>query len=91
LKPHNSSPALGFSEPPPSTMSFIPKLSQSKSKAEFFERLGWSENEETHKQLYQMMMVCCIAAGSSISRLLTDVHRKKRPQGGRGRVRTVKI
>jgi len=37
-------------------MSFIPKLSQSKSKAEFFERLGWSENEETHKQLYQMMM-----------------------------------
>jgi len=34
----------------------IPRLSQSKSKSEFFERLGWDENDEIYKRLYQMMM-----------------------------------
>jgi hypothetical protein len=35
----------------------IPRLSQSKSKGEFFERMGWDESDEGYKRLYQMMMV----------------------------------
>ncbi|QDS74955.1 hypothetical protein FKW77_004719 [Venturia effusa] len=36
--------------------SFVPKLSQSKSKADFFRQLGWKENDEAYTRLYQMMM-----------------------------------
>ena len=39
------------------THPVIPRLSQSKSKAEFFERMGWNESDEGYKRLYQMMMV----------------------------------
>lgn len=39
-------------------MASIPRLSQSKSKGEFFERLNWDENDERYKRLYQLMMVC---------------------------------
>merc|ERR1711881_170791 len=43
---------------PSNTMTHpvIPRLSQSKSKAEFFERMGWNESDEGYKRLYQMMM-----------------------------------
>ncbi|TLD21708.1 hypothetical protein E2P81_ATG08296 [Venturia nashicola] len=36
--------------------STVPKLSQSKSKAEFFRQLGWKENDEGYTRLYQIMM-----------------------------------
>lgn len=39
------------------TKMSIPKLSQSKSKADFFRQLGWKENDEAYTRLYQMMMV----------------------------------
>lgn len=35
----------------------IPHLSQSKSKAEFFRRLAWND-DEFYQRIYQRMMVC---------------------------------
>ena len=35
----------------------LPKLAQSRSKADFFKHLGWSEKSEVHKRLYNLMKV----------------------------------
>lgn len=44
--------ATSYSSPSP-----LPKLAQSRSKADFFKHLGWSEKNETHKRLYNLMKV----------------------------------
>lgn len=41
----------------PTMADYLPKLSQSKPKSEFFRHLGWSENDERHKRLYAAIMV----------------------------------
>jgi hypothetical protein len=73
-----------------SSPSFVPKLSQSKSKADFFKQLGWKENDEAYTRLYQMMMVRCsylkVVAVSEVD----DVDRKRLLPEGQGRFKTVR-
>ncbi|KIW02411.1 hypothetical protein, variant [Verruconis gallopava] len=54
--PHTHQPGVALPSVHAMALPSIPRLSQSKSKGEFFERLGWDENDERHKRLYQMMM-----------------------------------
>jgi hypothetical protein len=70
--------------------SFVPKLSQSKSKGDFFKQLGWKENDDTYTRLYQMMMVSCpylkAIAGSDVD----DLDRRRPLLAGQGQSRTGK-